>query len=129
MPPSVVLLDGRAAERYRGDVEPIDPAAGHVPSAISAPIGGNLGLDGRFLPAAELRHRFQLLGAVPARPSDPTPTVVTSCGSGTNACQTALAMRLAGLPDPLLYVGSFSDWSRAGQPVATGDEPGTLPEA
>jgi thiosulfate/3-mercaptopyruvate sulfurtransferase len=127
--PSVVLLDGRAAERYRGDVEPVDPAAGHVPSAISAPIGGNLGLDGRFLPAAELRHRFQLLGAVPARPSDPTPTVVTSCGSGTNACQTALAMRLAGLPDPLLYVGSFSDWSRAGQPVATGDEPGTLPEA
>jgi thiosulfate/3-mercaptopyruvate sulfurtransferase len=121
---SVVLLDGRAAERYRGDVEPIDPAAGHIPSAISAPIGGNLGLDGRFLPAIELRHRFQGLGASPARPSDARPTVVTSCGSGTNACQTAFAMRLAGLPDPLLYVGSFSDWSRAGQAVVKGCEPG-----
>ena len=125
--PSVLLLDGRATERYRGDVEPIDPAAGHIPTAISAPIAGNLGLDGHFLPPTELRRRFQGLGAVAARPSDPTPTVVTACGSGTNACQSALAMRLAGLPDPLLYVGSFSDWSRAGQAVATGDAPGTLP--
>jgi thiosulfate/3-mercaptopyruvate sulfurtransferase len=124
--PSVLLLDGRASERYRGDVEPIDPAAGHIPTAISAPIAGNLGLDGRFLPPTELRRRFMDLGAVAARPSDHTPTVVTACGSGTNACQTALAMRLAGLPDPLVYVGSFSDWSRAGQPVATGDAPGAL---
>jgi len=124
---SVVLLDGRAGERYRGDVEPIDPAAGHIPTAVSAPIAGNLGLDGRFLPATELRRRFQELGALPARPSDPQPTVVTSCGSGTNACQTALAMRVAGLPDPLIYIGSFSDWSRAGQPVATGNEAGPPP--
>ena len=125
--PSVLLLDGRAAERYRGEVEPVDPAAGHIPTAVSAPIAGNLGRDGRFLPPAELRRRFQDLGALPVRPSDPTPTVVTACGSGTNACQTALAMRLAGLPDPLVYIGSFSDWSRAGQPVATGDAPGAQP--
>jgi len=124
---SVVLLDGRAPERYRGEVEPIDPAAGHVPTAVSAPIAGNLGLDGRFLPPTELRRRFQALGALAARPSDPQPTVVTACGSGTNACQTALAMRLAGLPDPLVYIGSFSDWSRAGQPVATGNEAGPPP--
>ncbi|HEU0235524.1 MAG TPA: sulfurtransferase [Candidatus Limnocylindrales bacterium] len=117
---SVVLLDARAAPRYRGEVEPIDPVAGHIPTAINAPIDGNLGPDGRFLPPAELAARFRALGADPA-----TTEVVTSCGSGTSACHHALAMRVAGLADPTLYVGSYSDWSRAGEPVATGAEPGT----
>jgi len=117
---SVVLLDARAPARYRGDVEPIDPVAGHIPTALNAPLDGNLGPDGRFLPPAALAARFQGLVGAGAE-------VVTSCGSGTNACQNALAMRLAGLPDPVLYPGSYSDWSRAGMPVATGPEPGEPP--
>ena len=117
---SVVLLDGRAGPRYRGETEPIDPVAGHIPSAISAPIEGNLGPDGLFLSPERLAERFHALG-LSGRP------VVTSCGSGTNACQNALAMRIAGLPDPILYAGSYSDWSRAGMPVATGSAPGELP--
>jgi thiosulfate/3-mercaptopyruvate sulfurtransferase len=118
---SVVLLDARAAPRYRGEVEPIDPVAGHIPTALSAPIDGNLE-DGRFRSPAELRARFAALGADGARP------VVTSCGSGTSAIHHTIAMRLAGLPDPILYVGSYSDWSRSGEPVATGPEPGDPPE-
>jgi thiosulfate/3-mercaptopyruvate sulfurtransferase len=114
---TLTLLDARAAERYRGDVEPVDPAAGHIPTALNAPTGGNLGEDGRFLSGDDLRRRFEGL----AGPDQP---VVTSCGSGTTACHNALAMRLAGLDDPILYVGSFSDWSRAGMPVATGEAPG-----
>lgn len=118
---SVVLLDGRAPERYRGEVEPVDPAAGHIPTARSAPVTENLGSDGRFRSPDELRARFLTLGCGEA-------PVVVACGSGTNACHHVLAMRLAGLPDPLLYPGSFSDWSRAGLPVVTGPEPGD-PEA
>lgn len=117
---SVVLLDGRAGPRYRGETEPVDPVAGHIPSAISAPIAENLGPDGRFLSPERLAERFHGLG-VSGRP------VVTSCGSGTNACQNALAMRIAGLPDPILYAGSYSDWSRAGMPVAIGPEAGLPP--
>ncbi len=119
---SVVLLDARAPERYRGEVEPIDPAAGHIPTALSAPFTDNLGPDGRFRGPAELAERFRTLGVQGRRALEVG--VVTSCGSGTNACHNALAMRLAGLPDPLLYPGSFSDWSRSGLPVATGPEPG-----
>ena len=114
---AVTLLDARAPERYRGEVEPIDPAAGHIPTAVNAPTAGNLDRDGRFLLPNNLRRRFEDL-------SPPDRPLVTSCGSGTTACHNALAMRRAGLPDPILYVGSFSDWSRAGLPVATGDEPG-----
>jgi thiosulfate/3-mercaptopyruvate sulfurtransferase len=117
---SIVLLDGRAGARYRGETEPVDPVAGHIPTAISAPIGDNLGPDGRFLSPERLAERFHALG-LSGR------TVVTSCGSGTNACQNALAMRVAGLPDPILYAGSYSDWSRAGMPVATGAAPGEPP--
>ena len=108
------LLDVRAPERYRGDVEPIDPVAGHIPGALSRPTTANLGPDGRFLPPEALRERFADLGGESA----------AQCGSGINACHTILAMRIAGLPDPLLYPGSYSDWSRSGLPVATGDEPG-----
>lgn len=117
----VVLLDARAGARFRGEVEPVDPVAGHIPTARSAPTDGNLGLDGRFLSADDLRARFELLGAAGDT------EVVTSCGSGVTACQNALAMRLAGLPDPILYDGSWSDWSTAGYPVATGPEPGDVP--
>ena len=110
----VSLIDARAPERYRGDVEPIDPAPGHIPGAISRPFAGNLGPDARLLDPETLRARFDALPG----------TVVTACGSGINACHNALAMRVAGLPDPLLYPGSYSDWSRAGLAVATGDDPG-----
>lgn len=121
---SLTLLDARAPERYRGEVEPIDPKAGHIPTAVNAPTADNLAEDGPFFrPPEELRRRFDGLR------DESGGDVVTSCGSGTTACHNALAMRLAGLPDPLLYVGSFSDWSRAGMPVATGDEPGEAPRA
>ncbi len=116
----VVLLDARAPERYVGEVEPIDPAAGHIPTAVNAPTAGNLDDEGRFLPPDELRRRYRQLAAGD-RP------FVASCGSGTTACHDVLAMRLAGLPEPLLYVGSFSDWSRSGMPVATGPDPGDPP--
>jgi thiosulfate/3-mercaptopyruvate sulfurtransferase len=122
---SVVLLDARAAPRYRGEVEPIDPVAGHIPTARSAPIDGNLvEPGGAFLPAPVLAERFRALGA-----DGSDGPVVTSCGSGVSALHHALALRLAGLPDPILYVGSYSDWSRSGEPVATGPEPGEPPPA
>ncbi len=118
----LVLLDARAAARYRGETEPVDPVAGHIPTAIDRPTELNLAADGRFLPASELRGAFEALGAGGGR------EVVTSCGSGTSACHHSLAMRVAGLPDPILYVGSWSDWSRAGYPVAVGPEPGAPPD-
>ena len=117
---SVVLLDARGAPRYRGESEPIDPVAGHIPTARNAPIEGNLvGPGGAFLPPADLAAHFRELGA-----DGSAGPVVTSCGSGVSALHHALAMRVAGLPDPILYVGSYSDWSRSGEPVATGPEPG-----
>ena len=117
---SVALLDARAGERYRGETEPIDPVAGHIPTALSAPTAGNLGADGRFLPQAALAERFRSLGTDGRK-------VVTSCGSGVAACHNALALRIAGLPDAILYDGSYSDWSAAGYPIATGPEPGEPP--
>ncbi len=113
----VALVDARAPERYRGETEPVDAYPGHIPTAVNLPIAGNLATDGRFLDASALRTRFAGLG----------PEVVASCGSGVNACHNALAMRVAGLPAPLLYEGSYGDWTRAGMPVATGDAPGTMP--
>jgi len=117
---SVVLLDARATPRYLGEVEPIDSVAGHIPTAVSAPTTGNLGPDGRMLPPTELAARFRALGAAEA-----DARVVSSCGSGVTACFNILAMRLAGLPDPILYPGSYSDWTQSGMPVAVGPEPGT----
>jgi thiosulfate/3-mercaptopyruvate sulfurtransferase len=116
-----VLLDARAGPRYRGEVEPVDPVAGHIPTALNAPTDGNLAPDGRFLAPDALHARFVELGADGG-------DVVTSCGSGVSACHHALAMRIAGLPDPILYPGSWSDWSTAGYPVATGPEPGPPPD-
>jgi thiosulfate/3-mercaptopyruvate sulfurtransferase len=124
----VLLLDARGGPRYRGEVEPIDPVPGHIPTALHAPTDGNLGPDGRFRSPTELAERFAGLRAEAARAAlpggSPDAPVVTSCGSGVSACHNALAARIAGLPDPLLYPGSYSDWSRAGETIATGPEPG-----
>jgi thiosulfate/3-mercaptopyruvate sulfurtransferase len=111
----VPLLDARAGERYRGEKEPIDPKAGHIPGAISAPFTENLGPDGRFKSPAELRARFVELGADHG--------AVVYCGSGVNATHNLLAMELAGLPNGRLYAGSWSDWSHRDAPVVTGKEP------
>ncbi|HEY5489075.1 MAG TPA: sulfurtransferase [Candidatus Limnocylindrales bacterium] len=112
----LVLLDARAPERYRGEIEPIDPVAGHIPGARNLPTSANLGPDGLLRDAASLEA---LYAPLMQRGKD----TVVSCGSGTTACHDALAMRIAGMRDPLLYVGSFSDWSRSGMPVVSGDEP------
>jgi len=111
-----VLLDARAAERYRGDMEPIDPRAGHIPGAISAPTTGNLTADGRFRPAAELRARFEALGVLATGP------VGVYCGSGVTAAHEVAALTIAGF-EPALYPGSWSQWSNLpGRPVATGPQ-------
>jgi thiosulfate/3-mercaptopyruvate sulfurtransferase len=108
-----VLLDARAAERYRGEVEPVDPVAGHIPGAVSAPTLGNVGVDGRFLPPPLLRERFAGLGATDAD------DVGVYCGSGVTAAHEVLALTLAGVP-AALYVGSWSNWVHDhARPVAT----------
>ncbi len=108
-----VLLDARTAERYRGEVEPVDPVAGHVPGAISAPTLSNVGVDGRFLPPEVLRARFAKLGATDAA------EVGAYCGSGVTAAHEVLALTLAGVP-AALYLGSWSDWiSDSSRPVVT----------
>ncbi len=110
-----VLLDARAAARYRGETEPIDPRAGHIPGAISAPSAGNLAPDGRFLSAEELRARFEALGVRAMRP------VGVYCGSGITAAHEAAALAIAGFV-PYLYPGSWSQWSNLpDRPVETGD--------
>jgi thiosulfate/3-mercaptopyruvate sulfurtransferase len=116
----VMLLDVRAPERYRGEVEPVDPKPGHIPGSFSAPDAANVGPDGLLRAPDELLARFESLGAASGE-------VVVSCGSGVTACHTALAMRVAGLADPVLYAGSYSDWVNAGLPVVTGSEPGASP--
>ncbi|HEX6350149.1 MAG TPA: sulfurtransferase [Candidatus Dormibacteraeota bacterium] len=113
-----LVLDARAGERYRGDTEPIDPRAGHIPGAVSAFWKGNLDEEGRLLPPEQLRAQYRALGLADGRP------VIVHCGSGVNACHHVLAMAVAGLPQPLLYEGSWSDWSRQPDlPAATGPEP------
>jgi thiosulfate/3-mercaptopyruvate sulfurtransferase len=119
---SVRLLDARAGARYRGEIEPIDAVAGHIPTAVSAPTDDNLGPDGRLLSPTALALRYRELGADGA-----SREVVTSCGSGVSATHHALALRVAGLPDPLLYPGSYSDWTQSGLPIATGSDPGDPP--
>ena len=117
LPPGTLLLDARAGERYRGEVEPIDPRAGHIPGAKSAPFSSNLTAEAipRFRPAAELRARFEALGATAREP-------VVYCGSGVTACHDLLALHLAGLRGRL-YAGSWSEWSSdPDRPVAVGAE-------
>jgi thiosulfate/3-mercaptopyruvate sulfurtransferase len=117
-PQRIVLLDARVPERYRGETEPIDPRAGHIPGARSAHWAGNLDAGGAFLDAERLRRRYRELGV--ERGQD----VIVYCGSGVNACHDLLALELAGLPGARLYEGSWSDWSsHADLPAATGAEP------
>lgn len=147
-----VLMDARAAERYSGAAEPVDPAAGHIPGAISVPTAANLADDGKFLSAEELRARFSALGPTAPGPTDPAfgdssddrgiddpsvddrvfgdraagngAPVTVYCGSGITAAHEVFALHLAGLA-AALYPGSWSQWSRdTARPVATGAEPG-----
>lgn len=112
----IQVVDARAPERFRGEMEPIDPVAGHIPRAVNLPLTDNLGQNGRFLPPGQLRKRFlRTLGELPPE------RVVNSCGSGVNACHNILAMELAGLPGSKLYAGSWSEWIRSpARPVASG---------
>ncbi|KOG39673.1 sulfurtransferase [Streptomyces decoyicus] len=114
-----VLLDARAAERYRGEVEPIDKVAGHIPGAVSAPTTENVVEGGTvFRDASELAKRFASLGATADA------EVGVYCGSGVSAAQQVLALAVAGVP-AALYVGSWSEWSAdPSRPVATGPQPG-----
>lgn len=117
MAASGLLLDVRAPERYRGEVEPIDPRAGHIPGAVNLPTAGNVNSAGRFRDAAELRDRALAAGA------EPGGVVGVSCGSGVTAAHAAIALTLAGFR-PVLYPGSWSQWSSdPHRPIATGPEP------
>lgn len=112
-----LLLDARAGERYRGEVEPIDPRAGHVPGAVSAPTSENVDADGRFRSPDELRSRFRMLGA------EDGVSVGVYCGSGVTAAHQAVALSLAGY-EPRVFPGSWSQWSNHPElPVATGPDP------
>jgi thiosulfate/3-mercaptopyruvate sulfurtransferase len=117
--PSAVVIDARAAERYRAEAEPIDPVAGHIPGARNAPWTENLDpATGRFLAPQELRSRYAEVGADGARQA------VVHCGSGITACHDILAMEVAGLPPARLYVASWSGWiADPSRPVARGPEP------
>jgi thiosulfate/3-mercaptopyruvate sulfurtransferase len=109
-------MDARTPERFRGEAEPIDPVAGHIPGAINLPLQQNLDADGSFKPAARLREIYtEALGA--RAPAD----VAAMCGSGVTACHNLLAMELAGLYGGRLYAGSWSEWIRDPErPIATG---------
>lgn len=103
--PAMTLLDARALARFKGEVEPIDPVAGHIPGAQCVAFTDNLGGDGRFLPADQLKQRFA------AKLADRSPTeLVAYCGSGVTACHNLFALCLAGYPLGALYAGSWSEW-------------------
>jgi thiosulfate/3-mercaptopyruvate sulfurtransferase len=113
---SGVLLDARAPERFAGEVEPMDPVAGHIPGATNAPTTANVAPDGHFLPAADLRERFEKLGV------NNTTEVGVYCGSGVTAAHEALALEIANLP-ATVYIGSWSEWiTDPTRPVATGKD-------
>ena len=116
-PSQGTLVDARAEERYRGEAEPLDPRAGHIPGALSIPTSGNVDESGRFLSPEQLRERFLQLGVDPEKP------VASYCGSGVSAAHEIAALELAGF-DAALYPGSFSQWSNHPErPVATGGQP------
>lgn len=107
------LVDARSPERYRGEVEPVDPKTGHIPGAVNLPHHGNLDSRGTFLSPEELADRY----------ADIEDGAVVYCGSGVTSCHNALAMVIAGRSMPLIYAGSFSEWSRRDMPVRTGAAP------
>jgi thiosulfate/3-mercaptopyruvate sulfurtransferase len=118
--PDLVLVDARAAARFRGEVEPLDPVAGHIPGALNRPFADNIGPDGLFKPAAELRADFErlLAGRDPA-------AVVHHCGSGVSAIPNLLAMEIAGFGRTTLFPGSRSEWCNTpGLPCARSQVPG-----
>lgn len=115
----LTIIDARSGERYRGDEEPIDPIAGHIPTAVNIPYEENIDTEGRFLPLRMLAARYRSVGA---HGED----TVVYCGSGVTACHNALAMVVAGLGEPILYPGSWSDWSNAEMPFVTGEDPGEV---
>ena len=114
--PGLLLVDSRAGERFRGEIEPIDPVAGHIPGAILSPYEDVLDSDGFFLPKEQLQNHFkQLMGDTSAK------NTVFYCGSGVTAVQNNLALAHAGLGNSRLYAGSWSEWiTDPGRPVATG---------
>lgn len=114
--PAQTIVDARAAPRFRGEVEPLDPVAGHIPGALNRPFAQNIGADGKFKPAAVLKAEFEALLAG----RDPA-SVVHHCGSGVSAVPNVIAMELAGLGHTALYAGSWSEWSAdATRPFAQG---------
>jgi thiosulfate/3-mercaptopyruvate sulfurtransferase len=116
-PGAYQLVDARAGERFRGEVEPIDKKAGHIPGALSMPFGGNVGSEMRFLPPEKLRERFE--GALGVQE---TGRVACYCGSGVTGAHNVLAMEVAGMGTPALYPGSWSEWSfpEANRPIEVG---------
>jgi thiosulfate/3-mercaptopyruvate sulfurtransferase len=119
--PALRIVDARAPERYRGDVEPMDPVAGHIPGALNRPFGTNLRPDGRFKPAPVLRAEFEALLTQAGVPAE---ALVHQCGSGVTACHNLLAATVAGLPEARLYPGSWSEWcADPARPVARGPQP------
>jgi thiosulfate/3-mercaptopyruvate sulfurtransferase len=118
--PTMKLLDARGRDRFRGENETLDAKAGHIPGAKSAPYTENLDSRGRFLPQQELAARFQALLGNEEGDGD---AAVLYCGSGVTAAHNALAMAVAGVGTPRLYLGSWSDWiTDPSRPIATGDE-------
>jgi len=115
--PGQLVIDVREAFRYRGESEPIDIVAGHIPGAVNIPYTENLDADGYFLPANELADKYK--AAIGDRDAK---QVIVHCGSGVTACHTLLAMEQAGLETPNLYVGSWSEWSRNNRPIAVGEQ-------
>lgn len=113
-----VVIDVRDAYRYRGESEPIDLVAGHIPGAINIPFSQNLDAQNQFLPKEELAKVYK--AAIGERSMD---HVIVHCGSGVTACHTLLALEQAGMPGAQLYVGSWSEWSRTDRPIATGEQP------
>ena len=112
--PTQTLIDARAGARFRGEMEPLDPVAGHIPGALNRPFAENLGPDGRFKPASQLRAEFEHLLA-----GRPPASVVHHCGSGVSAIPNLLAMEIAGLGRTALYPGSWSEWCNTpGAPCA-----------